>query len=482
MKIHNHLNTISPIPLWQNILSYLIIFVGQLFVYLPVLTNKYLLPDDYEYLYEGLIHSDKFTVQAIAQARLFNALVAPALAWIGNIDDMWIIRLIGLLGIFALAICLFHTFKKYGENIFLSAIFALLITIMPAFQEYASWAVLFLAPWAAVIAYFAFLSMEKSLTATKLKKWLWNVLAVVLLVFAYNIHPTSATFTAVFITIFFFYNTGAKKFSQTLFFLIMSGLGAIAHFITFKIYLFLFNTPFLARAAFLEDPVEKLSWFITRPLLKAFNLIYLPPSGTVATTVAAIIIVGLILHFIQQKQKKDIPINFIFILLFILLSYSSNLIIDENLANYRTLLALSGVVTVIAIVALQSFVRMVKKNSTRDTIQYSTFIVITIASMIFALQGYDNLLIQPVARNLQELRQAATSFDPQKHTKVIFTYMGDKEYKLALRHDYALILKLALFEKNPQPFEQIIVELKKQDETIGEDTLVLKVSDFTPVQ
>jgi len=125
MKIHNHLNTISPIPLWQNILSYLIIFVGQLFVYLPVLTNKYLLPDDYEYLYEGLIHSDKFTVQAIAQARLFNALVAPALAWIGNIDDMWIIRLIGLLGIFALAICLFHTFKKYGENIFLSAIFAL---------------------------------------------------------------------------------------------------------------------------------------------------------------------------------------------------------------------------------------------------------------------------------------------------------------------------------------------------------------------
>lgn len=352
---------------------------------------------------------------------------------------------------------------------------------MPAFQEYASWAVLFLASWGAVLAYFAFLAMERSIAATRLHKWLWGSWAMVLMVIAYNIHPTSATFIAVFITIFFFFKTSEKKFAHTLYFLIMSGLGAVAHFIIFKIYLFLLRTPALERAAFLDDPVEKLSWFITRPLLKTLNLIYLPADTTVAIIMAIMIGAGLVIHFIQQKQKKDMAVNFIFILLFILLSYSSNLIIDENLANYRTLLALTGVVTVMAIVAVQSFIALIGNATIRNYIQYGVFSFTTIACLIFAEAGYSRMLIAPVALNLEELQLSLANFNPEKHTGIIITFTSDREYKQALLRDYVIILKLTLFEKNPSSLGKIPVQIKPLGTPTSDTDYVVSMSSFTPI-
>jgi len=412
------------LPLWHYIASYLIIFCGQLFVYLPVLTHRYLVPDDYDYFMAGVTNSDKFTIQAIGQGRLFNILVAPSFAWIGRIDDMWIIRLIGLLGIFALAICIFHTFRKYGEKIFLSAIFALLITIMPAFQEYASWAVLYLAPWGAVVAYAAFLSIERALMKIKWHRFLWSTIAIFLMVFAYNIHPTSATFIAVFITIFFLYKKAENRFLHTLFFLLISGLGAVANFTIFKIYLFLLNTQAIARTTLIDDPFEKLSWFITRPFYKSINLIYLPANIWVAVLVGLTIIVGLTTIFLHNKQK-DILINFVILTILLLFSYSSNLIIDENLANYRTLLALTGVLAVMFFAAIREIVGLLGKF--KNIASYTLFILITISCLLFANISLTELIIQRTEGGLELFRDKLKSFNSDLHNNVIVTYSNNTE-------------------------------------------------------
>ncbi len=416
-------------PLWQSIVSYLIISCGQLFVYLSVVTNKFLLPDDYDYFYAGVTHSTKFTVQAIAQNRLFNVLVAPSFAWIGKIDDMWIIRLIGLLGIFVLAICIFHTFKRYGENILLSASFALIITIMPAFQEYATWAVLYLAPWGAVVAYLSFLCMEKVLSVNKMAKWLWGTLAIFLLIIAYNIHPTSATFIAVFITIFFLYNTSEKRFQKIFFFLVMSGVGAMVNYIVFKIYLVLLNTPALERASLISDPLEKLIWFITRPLFKSINLIYLPANILVALSILFIIFSGLGIYFWQKGQKKDIWVNIIFLFLLVLLSYSSNLIIDENLANYRTLLALTGILAVMCIVGMRGYLQLLPKLKTKNMVSYIIFASLTVFCLFFAQTSMTQLIIVPTKTALQELRLALKDFDQEQYKRVIIDRKNKQEDK-----------------------------------------------------
>ncbi len=466
-------------PLWQSIAAYLIIVVGQLLAHLPVLTTSYLRPDDYHHLYASILHSDVYITLAIAQARLFNILHYYFFLLIGNIDGMWIARAVSLLGTILLAFCIFNLFRRYGENTFLSALFTLFITLTPAFREFTGFTVMYLAPWGIILAYLAFRCLERALELPQRQKIFWSALAVFLLVLAYNIFPPSATFIAVFICIFLLYSKSAQKLQNTFFFLLISGVGTITHFLIFKTYLVLLNMSPLARTGLIENPTEKISWLISSPLYFALNLTNIPSNKAIALTVLLVIILGLFLHL--RDKKTDMSVSLILILLLLLFSYSSNLAFEESVTTYRTLAALTGILAVLFILGLKEVFALIRKQSTKLRLSYIVFGIMVLFSVIqssFYLQ--QNATRYGVI--LAEFRSALGNFDAEEFNRIVLTYNNEKEYKQALIHYYYPdAIDLILYE-NGKGIEPIPITIRANSFSALPDDYIIPIDHLTPTQ
>ena len=463
----------------KTIISYLLILSGQLFVYLPILTNKYLVPDDYYYLYASVTHSDKLIKLAVAQGRLFNIVTYYFFLFIKNIDEMWLARAVSLLGIFLAALCIFHTFRKYHENRFLAALFSLLITISPAFQEYASWAILYLAPWGVILSYSSYVSLEKALITEKWKKVSWSVVAIFLLVLAYNIFPASATFIAVFFTISLLYNTSKKAPQNTIYFLVISGLAALVHYLLYKTYLVSLNIPPLSRTEFINDPLDKLTWFFAEPALKALSIVFNSTRITIAFVVLFIVITGLTLHFIQSK--RDIVTSWILLLLLVMFSYSSNLIVAENIANDRTLLAFAGVITIMAAIALKAYIKLIKDSTTSTKITYVILSILSILG-IFYSSIHINKIIFPPTKALIELREHLANFDTQKHKRVALVYGNESEYRQALNNTFYPEMMNLILRNDRKLIEAVSVTVKPINYPNISTDYIIPLKELTPIQ
>lgn len=415
------------------IFCYLLICLGQIVAQIPALTHKYLRPDDFHHLYASIAHSGKYITMAIAQGRLFNILHHYLFQWLGSTDLMTLVRAISLVGTILLAFCIFNTFKRYGENIFLSVLFTLFITLLPAFREFTGFTVMFLAPWGVIMAFLAFRCLEKAIELQFKQKILWSFLAVILLVLAYNIFPPSATFISFFICLYLLYSKSEKKLQNTFFFLLIGALGTLTHFIIYKLYLVLLSTPTLERTGLLENPTEKITWFISEPLNLALNLINLYPKTIAAVTVGLVIFFGLTTYL--WKHKSDTSIFVILLILAILYSYSSNLIIAENVATHRTLVGLSAIFALLFLFAIKNFLVFIKKTALRDIFSYTIFSGLALLAVICSFY-YLQITASRYALALNQFEIALDDFDAQKHHRIVLTYNDEKEHNQALIHLY----------------------------------------------
>jgi hypothetical protein len=91
----------------------------------------------------------------------------------------------------------------------------------------------------------------------------------------------------------------------------------------------------IARAELTNNPLEKLQWFIKEPLINAINFNITP--GTFFTTLSLIICAIGLLSIIKGKSG---PIKVLMFIIMGIGAYSPNLLVKENWAAYRSLIAL----------------------------------------------------------------------------------------------------------------------------------------------
>jgi hypothetical protein len=326
--------------------------------YAPVLLARYGFCDDYALLGEGVQGGTELTKFVVASGRpTYAALLFVAFHSLGSIDDLVYLRLVGVLGLSVLACCLYLTLRRAGWNKPQAFCLSLIVATMPTFQVYVGWATTAFFTWAGVASASAWHMAERANAQPQPgRKWICGIIAVLMLVVAITIHQSAAMIFWVFVAIGVFRPgvTPSRAVRQMAWHGIIMLSALAIGFVLYKFGMAIFGK--LAnegRSGLTIDPIGKLRWFMTEPLVNALGFADLFPRRRYAMLVALLIGGGLLCYFrgpIRQRLQLAVTAAAL-----IPLSYLPNLLVSESWASYRTIAGLTGLCVVYAFLALQGY-------------------------------------------------------------------------------------------------------------------------------
>src|SRR5436190_7411032 len=127
-------------------------------LFLPAVIVPYAFSDDYPILWMAVSGSPNpyfgkniFDTTASGGRPLMGLLLQVAFSAAGTIDNLRFVRLVAIVGILALALLLHWALVRSQMRPAVAALITVFVCSMPAFQVAASWAVLFPAPYAALL-------------------------------------------------------------------------------------------------------------------------------------------------------------------------------------------------------------------------------------------------------------------------------------------------------------------------------------------
>jgi hypothetical protein len=322
-------------------------------IFLPAVIVPYGDSDDYAYLAmaKGLGPSpwlgksviDGYAVNGRVFAGLLESFFFSA---VGTIDNLRFVRLVAVVGIAALALLLHWALVRAGIKRTASALIAVLVCTMPAFQVYGSWAVLFFAPWAALLAGGASLLAAAAAEGPRDLELDRMVGATGLLLAALLIYQPPAMFFWVFLAVAL---VGAIRESGRSLRIVRAHLGVAAvalslAFVVLKLGVHLVGktAPNAGRNALTHDVVGKAHWFFEWPLFRSLNLFDLTPSRWLASLVATVAAGGILLLLRHVGVR---PLIYVVIAASLIpLSFLPNLLVAENSPTYRTEAGISSLI------------------------------------------------------------------------------------------------------------------------------------------
>jgi len=345
----------GPRPGWQV----LVFFLGGTFLcYSVAILIPFALMDDYLLLSDSLRGETTIRMLHLAGGRPTNAMLTDlAASGLNGIGDLRYLRLVSITGIGLLAWSLYRVLVRSGWNRTQSACLAAIVCTLPSFQVHASSAMLAFSALAAVASGAALLLADRAYDERSLatRGGFW-VGSVVLFLLALTIYQTSAMFFWVFGVIVLFKpaSTISSVLRRCLWYAAASGVGLVLGFLMYRISVTRYG-PLLSngRSSLTHDPVEKMLWFVRRPLMDALNLENLIAHPWVAVTVG-ILITGGLLHYFRGATKER-ALLLALAACIIPLSYLPNLVVAENWSSYRTQFALTSVIAVYSFLAVQGY-------------------------------------------------------------------------------------------------------------------------------
>lgn len=266
----------------------------------------------------------------------------------GTIDNLRFVRLVTVVGIVALAFLLHWALVRSGVRSVPAALIVVLVCGMPAFEVYGSWAVLFNIPYAAILAGCASLFAVSAVDGPRCLVVDRMVGAVALMLAALLIYQPAAMFLWVFLAVALFGAVNERRRALRLVFVhVAVAFGALGlAYVAFKTHYGGIVT-LNPRDALTTDVVGKARWFVKDALYQALNLGHLTPALWLAAVVAILAVVGVPLLLRQRRAHQ--PLLFVGIAVALVpLTYLPNLIVQDNLAYYRTQLAITSLVVLYA--------------------------------------------------------------------------------------------------------------------------------------
>jgi hypothetical protein len=348
----------TPISTARRLLAYAtgtkaiaaVIAVTIFSTYFPVVRGRYAFSDDYPLLFiydkggtsAWFGDATKYYVTAGRPISAFLYDIAYSAA--GTIDNLRFIRLLAVAGIAALAILLHWALVRAGVRSFVAASVALFICTLPSFQVIASWAVLFVAPYAALLGAAGSLLVESALRARD-RVILRLVSASAVLFAALLVYQPAAMFFWVFLAIALVRSSCDPVRGRSLAraHLIVGGATLAVAFLSTKVAMHLLGgaAPNAGRSALTHDPIGKLRWFLGDPLYQSLNLFHLTLVPWLAALVAAVAFGGgILLLWIDGRA----PLILGLALTIVPLSFLPGLLVAENSATYRIEISLAALI------------------------------------------------------------------------------------------------------------------------------------------
>jgi hypothetical protein len=279
--------------------------------------------------------------------RPFSGLLADFLfSTAGTIDNLRFIRALKIVGIVALALLLHWALVRAGIKRAPAALIVVLMCSLPAFQVFSSWAVLVVAPCAALLGAGASLLTVAATGAPRTVAVDRLVGATAMLVAALLFYQPPAMFFWVFLAVALL---GASHDSGLAGRLVRAhlGVGAVALALAYVVVKLGVHAvgktaPNAGRNALTQDVGAKIHWFFQWPLYRSLNLFDLTPSLWFASLVAAIAAGGMLFLF---RRETDRPLLYaLFAVCLIPLSFTPSLVVAENSPTYRTEIGISSLI------------------------------------------------------------------------------------------------------------------------------------------
>lgn len=266
------------------------------------------------------------------------------LALAGGIEGLWAVRALAIVGTVILALVLWSQLERARLHPVAAAAIAVLICSVPGFQLYTIWAVLGIAPVAAVLSGLASVLVARGVTtAGGWRAWESGGAAGLLLA-ALWIYQPAAMFFWVFLAIAV---VGARDDPARARRLgIAHGAVAVATlgaaFISVKAMVRIVgaDTPGAERGQISFDLLGRLRWFTEEPLYQALNLFDVTPTQWEAALVAGVAVSGILLWLVTHGRQPWLYAGLAIAL--VPLSYLPNLVLTETWPPLRTQTALSG--------------------------------------------------------------------------------------------------------------------------------------------
>ena len=266
-------------------------------VFLPVVIVPYAFSDDYSILWMAVSREPSpqfgkniFDANAIGGRPLAGWLGDGVFSAAGAIDNLRFVRLISVLGLVVLALLLHWALMRSGVKSTIAALAAVLACTLPSAQIYGGWAVLFIAPIAAILAAIASALVVSAVDGPREILVDRLVGAVLFLFAALLIYQPPAMFFWVFLAIAL---VGAVTDSRRAWRLVKLhfGVGVVALALAYvelklTVHFMGANTIGASRGHLNTHVIARLHWFLDGPLYQAANLFNLTPAHWFAIGVA----------------------------------------------------------------------------------------------------------------------------------------------------------------------------------------------------
>ena len=382
-------DTISSHDLWREIAIFFGILSALLLTYSPVFLTSYAFLDDYRILAESLQKDTSVLGLTISGGRPVQGLLLWSLfSALSDISDLCWMRAMGVIAIAGLAFMLYRLLARAKWPRYQSAILALIMCVMPAYQVYSAWAVLSSSILAGVLSVGAgwlvsYLPCRRSWAA----KVVLGGLSGLALGVAFCIYqPVAMLYVVAVAIILLIPEAKLEDLWRPL-----AAYGSVEFLglgIGFAVYKYGQTVSPLpgARSEFVYDVMGKADWFVGEPLVQALNLVSLSVSKLLAFGVGVFIVVGLLLYFRKSFLQRIGLVGLALAL--IPLSYLPNLATAENWASYRTQGALSSLVVLYVFFALHGYWRALRLP--RDSRAMKCIMVVT--ALVCALVAASNVL------------------------------------------------------------------------------------------
>ncbi|HWP59941.1 MAG TPA: hypothetical protein VNL14_18765 [Candidatus Acidoferrales bacterium] len=291
-----------------------------------------------------------------------------AFASVGGFAELAYLRLLAVVLTAVVSWLLYRICLGAGWGRYEAFFVAVMVVTMPPFQVYVSWASLYLYPLAGALGAAALVAAEKLFRASEpgrsgAVRYAWPLAAVILLQLALAISaPAAMLFWAAAAVVLF--RPGASLRHMVPRFSAYAAVVAasLALDLTRGRWAGLFHGQAAADSSAFKLPADvfqKLRWFGQEPLANALNLFLLFPASWIAVVAGSAIVIGLLLYLEESPEKRLAKLALA--LLIAPLSYLPGLLAEENWPAYRTLPALTAVLTLYAFFALCGYLKRLSR-------------------------------------------------------------------------------------------------------------------------
>jgi hypothetical protein len=354
--------------------------------------------------------------QMIAAGRPIQGILTQACYdFLGSLGQLRMVRLCSVLLTGVVGLMVFETLVYAGWKPYWAFCMALIITVLPPFQVYASWALCNAYPLGAVASAGALYLAEQALRGPPhAPPYRMGGAVLLMLISVAIIQPALMFFWVLAAAVLMGPGMDLAGFFRRLrVYGLLTAVSLLAGFAAYQIGVSAYgNLLPMERRHLAGNFAAKVGWFAQAPLVDALNLFNLSPNGRVAAAVGAFILIGMVCYLWARPAQTIVKL--LFAVLLVPLIYLPNLVAAEDWSSYRTQLALTSLVALYFFLAVQGYCRRLIPAA-RELVVSAVFTLFVIIGLGLAADNVRIYFVAPQAAELGLLRaQFVTAVaDPQ---------------------------------------------------------------------